>query len=374
MARQRTHSAPDQSRSERFRSTRFTDFDAVTGREIEWRYSPVARLQALTAGPLAGSRYDYECQSDDGVSVRWVGRDDSRFGTAGTPEDRSSANAWSSTDRILSIDITGDAHTTTVLRRGSMGRAPRAAHTIVTVAPTAHATLIIDNRGPAQLAENVEILIGDQASLTLVSVQDWDSDALHLATHWAQVGVGASLRHIALTLGGSIVRVNPTFHLGGAHGSVDALGVYFAGPEQHLEHQVYVHHDAADTTGRVSYKGAIQGVNSHAVWVGDVVIGAAAIGTDSYEQNRNLVLSEGTRVDSVPNLEIETGDIVGAGHASATGRFDEEQLFYLQSRGITAAEARLLVVRGFLSEVIHKVGDAALEERLLATIEAKLAE
>ena len=86
---------------------------------------------------------------------------------------------------------------------------------------------------------------------------------------------------------------------------------------------------------RVTYKGALNGEGARTVWVGDVLIAPSAPGTDTYEQNRNLVLSEGTRADSIPNLEIETGDIVGAGHASATGRFDDEHLFYLQSRGIT---------------------------------------
>ena len=103
---------------------------------------------------------------------------------------------------------------------------------------------------------------------------------------------------------------------------------------------------------RVTYKGALQGEGAHTVWVGDVLIRAAAEGTDTYELNRNLVLTDGARADSVPNLEIETGEIVGAGHASATGRFDDEQLFYLQARGIPDDEARRLVVRGFFAEVI----------------------
>ena len=83
-------------------------------------------------------------------------------------------------------------------------------------------------------------------------------------------------------------------------------------------------------------------------------------------------LTEGTRADSVPNLEIETGDIAGAGHASATGRFDDEQLFYLMARGIREDEARRLVVRGFLTEIVQKFGSPELEERLTAAIEAEL--
>ena len=168
------------------------------------------------------------------------------------------------------------------------------------------------------------------------------------------------------------MRVNPSVHLSGEGSDAALYGLYFADAGQHLEQRVYLHHMAANTKGRVNYKGALQGVGARTVWVGDVLIGRGASGTDSYEQNRNLVLSEGTRADSIPNLEIETGDILGAGHASATGRFDDEQLFYLQSRGISEAEARRLVVIGFLSEIVQKIGDPALEEYLHSQIETEL--
>jgi Fe-S cluster assembly protein SufD len=85
------------------------------------------------------------------------------------------------------------------------------------------------------------------------------------------------------------------------------------------------------------------------------------------------VLTDGARADSVPNLEIETGEIVGAGHASATGRFDDEQLFYLQARGIPEIEARRLVVRGFFAELVQRIGVPSVEARLMASIEAELA-
>jgi Fe-S cluster assembly protein SufD len=88
--------------------------------------------------------------------------------------------------------------------------------------------------------------------------------------------------------------------------------------------------------------------------------------------NRNLVLTDGARVDSVPNLEIETGEIVGAGHASATGRFDDEQLFYLMARGIPADEARRLVVRGFFAELVQQIGVDDIEARLLEKIDEEL--
>jgi Fe-S cluster assembly protein SufD len=233
--------------------------------------------------------------------------------------------------------------------------------------------VILDSTGQSKLAENVEIVVGDGANLTVVSVQGWDDDALHLASHFATVGRDAKLKHVVVSLGGSVVRVNPSTHLSAEGGDVEALGLYFSDAGQHLEQQVYVNHDAPHTRSRVTYKGALQGKGARSVWIGDVLIGQKATGTDSYEQNRNLVLTDGTRADSIPNLEIETGDIAGAGHASATGRFDDEQLFYLQARGISEEEARRLVVRGFLTEIVQQIGDAELQERLETAIEAELA-
>jgi Fe-S cluster assembly protein SufD len=133
-----------------------------------------------------------------------------------------------------------------------------------------------------------------------------------------------------------------------------------------------VFHDAPQTKSRVTYKGALQGKGARTVWIGDVLIGSKGTGTDSYEQNRNLVLSEGTRADSIPNLEIETGDIAGAGHASATGRFDDEQLFYLQARGINEEEARKLVVRGFLNEIVQQLHVPSLEADIHAALDIEL--
>ena len=97
------------------------------------------------------------------------------------------------------------------------------------------------------------------------------------------------------------------------------------------------------------------------------------MGTRAIELNRNLLLSDGARADSVPNLEIETGEIVGAGHASTTGRFDDEQLFYLQSRGIPSDIARRLVIRGFFAEIVSKLKNEELEERLMQRIDDELA-
>jgi len=368
-----TSRVPVQTRSARFASVKHDDFPAVTGQEVDWKLSPVALLKPLIDDALDGTAYQLDNQPAEGALVEWVTPDDARVGSAGTPEDRASANAWSSVEKVLAITLSGETRVLFGADRSGFGSAPRAAHTVITAKANSSAHVVLRSTGPAQLAENLEIIVEDGANLTVVSLQQWDDDAIHLASHFVQVGRDAKLTHIVVSLSGKIVRVNPSVHLSGEGSDADLFGLYFADAGQHLEQRVYLHHQAANTKGRVNYKGALQGEGAHTVWVGDVLIGPNASGTDSYEQNRNLVLTPGTRADSIPNLEIETGDILGAGHASATGRFDDEQLFYLQARGISEAEARRLVVVGFLSEIVQKIDDSALETYLHELIEAELA-
>ena len=363
---------PVQTRSERPKSTELADFPQVTGREAVWKFSPVEKLATIFAGELDGSRIPASVDDVEGVSSEWIPRDDARIGRAGIPEERGAAAAWTRFEEAHLVTVSGEAAKTVVVTRDSLGNEPRAGHTIIEAAPQSRALVILTNSGPAHLSENVEIVVGDGAEITVVSVQQWDDEAIHLASHYATVGRDASLKHITVSLGGGVVRLNPSIHLDTEGANGEAFGAYFADAGQHLEHQVYMDHNAPHTRSRVTYKGALQGEGARTVWIGDVLIRRNATGTDSYEENRNLVLTEGTRADSIPNLEIETGDIAGAGHASATGRFDEEHLFYLRSRGITEEQARKLVVRGFLIEVIQHIGDAATEERLHAEIEAEL--
>jgi Fe-S cluster assembly protein SufD len=363
---------PIQTRSERFASTNVEDFPAVLGREAVWKLTPIDRVADLIDGQLDGGAYDFEATQVNGVDVRWVEKTDARIGSAGTPEERASANAWTHFDKALAVTVSGEEAKTIRVRRSELGTGARAAHTIIEAKPFSTGLVILANTGEARLSENVEILVGEGANLTVVTVQQWADDAVHLASHFTTVGRDARVKHVVVTLGGSVVRVNPSTHLNAQGGEVEALGLYFADAGQHLEQQVYVDHDAPHTRSRVTYKGALQGAGARTVWVGDVLIRQSATGTDSYEQNRNLVLTDGTRADSVPNLEIETGDIAGAGHASATGRFDDEQLFYLQARGIPEEEARRLVVRGFLTEIVQQIGDPELQERLEIAIEEEL--
>ncbi|MEE1819041.1 Fe-S cluster assembly protein SufD [Streptomyces sp. SP18ES09] len=351
------------------------DFPVPHGREEEWRFTPLARLRGLHDGTAvaSGEGVKVEVEAPEGVTVETVGRDDERLGRAGTPVDRVAAQAYSSFEKAAVVTVAKETVLTEPIRIAVHGQGGVAfGHQVIELGAFAEAVVVIDHTGDAVLAANVDYVLGDGAKLTVVSVQDWDEKAVHVAQHNALVGRDASFKSVVVTFGGDVVRIHPRVQYAAPGGEAELFGLYFTDAGQHQEHRLLVDHNTPHCKSNVAYKGALQGQDAHAVWIGDVLIQAAAEGTDTYELNRNLVLTDGARVDSVPNLEIETGEIAGAGHASATGRFDDEQLFYLMARGIPEAEARRLVVRGFFAELVQQIGLPDVQERLLAKIEAEL--
>ena len=365
---------PLQARYERHRSTKVADFPAITAREEQWRYLTADKLRGLDADVLDEYAGDISIKHPDGVTTAWVGPEHPSFGAAGIPEERPSAAAWGSAAQAYLVTLPGDSNDDCEVLIGinSESMEPSALHIIVEAKPFAKGAVIIDHRGDAILSENIEVIVGDEANLTVISIQDWNDKSVHASSQFTKLGRNSKLRHLVVSLGGETVRVSTSAAFAAPGGDVELLGMYFADSGQHLENRLYVDHAVPNCKSRVTYKGALQGDKAHTVWVGDVLIRQAAEGTDTYELNRNLLLTDGARADSVPNLEIETGQIAGAGHASASGRFDDEQLFYLQARGITESEARRLVVRGFLNEIIQKIGNPEIEARLTASIEAEL--
>ncbi|WP_033212557.1 Fe-S cluster assembly protein SufD [Kitasatospora phosalacinea] len=358
------------------------DFPVPTGREEDWRFTPLHRLGGLHDGNAAEGAVRDGAGSDkielglpEGVTSELVGREDARVGKAGTPVDRVAAQAFSAFEQALVVTVPKETVLTEPVRIDVHGEGGvRFAHLVIEVKPFAEAVVVLNHTGTGTRAANVDLLVGDGAKLTFVSVQDWERDAVHVAQQNALVGRDATFKSVVVTFGGDVVRLHPRVNYAAPGGEAELFGLYFADAGQHLEHRLVIDHDTPHCRSNVAYKGALQGQDAHAVWIGDVLIRAAALGTDTYELNRNLVLTDGARVDSVPNLEIETGEIVGAGHASATGRFDDEQLFYLQSRGVPADEARRLVVRGFFAELVQQIGVAEIQDRLLEKIEAELEE
>ena len=372
---QGTATAPGASRASRPTSYEVEDFAAPSVRAEEWKFTPLAPLAPVFEPAGADAvRLGVTVAGDEQVthSVR-----PSRQRPSYVPGDRAAAVAWADAEAtggsdVLAIAAEAQLDTpVTVALRSDGGRS--VGHLVIEAGPYSRATVVVDHTGSGTIASGIEVRVGEGAHLTVVSVQQWDAGTVHASQQEALVGRDATYRHVAVTLGGALVRVSATVRYDGPGGDAQLLGVYFADAGQHLEHRSFVDHQAERCRSNVTYKGALQGTTARTVWVGDVLIGAGALGTDTYELNRNLVLTDGARADSVPNLEIETGEIVGAGHASATGRFDDEQLFYLCSRGIPADVARAMVVRAFFYEVLQQIGVPEVTERLAAAIDAELA-
>ncbi len=360
------------------------DHAVPTGREEIWRFTPLKRLRGLhedTELTGAGADVDgitVEAHAASGITAVSVPVGDSARGVSGyVPVDRVSARAWAAATSVFEITIPQNAvpdEPTTVRLTGSDVERAAAGHLLVRAGAFSKSVVIVDYAGSATWAENIEVVLGDGAELTFVTVQDWADDSVHVVNQHARVGRDATLKHVAVTLGGDVVRASTSADYVGTGGSVELFGVYFADAGQHMEHRLFVDHTAPHTRSNVDYKGALQGQDAHTVWIGNVLIRKVAEGIETFEQNDNLVLTDGAHADSVPNLEIETGEIAGAGHASTTGRFDDEHLFYLMSRGIEREEARRLVVHGFFNDIIRRIGVPDLQERLVSAIEDELAE
>lgn len=352
-----------------------TNYLTPTGREEAWRFTPLKRLAGL---------HDKNQVVSDRISIGLVGHD--RVGFSVTKVDSTELPPLSKTDDVVVQRVRDTASKITHLKieKEAVINEPiflkriasserEFSRTVITAAPHSKAIVVVENSGTATLGEEIEIRVEAGANLTFVSLQEWSDSAVHLGRHHAIVGRDANFNSITITIGGSLVRLLPTVEYSDQGGNAELLGLYFATDGQHLEHRVHIEHGIPNGKSRVTYKGILAGAEARTVWIGDVFIRGNAEGTDTYELNKNLLLTDGARADSVPNLEIETGQIVGAGHASTTGRFDDEQLFYLMSRGVPMSEARKLVIRGFFGEIVAKIGIPEVENRLMDRIDAQLA-
>ena len=366
---------PTGSPAERFTSLDPDAFGIPTGREETWRFTPMKRIRPLLDGAPSDAHLAWTTDLPEGVDLTSVEADDPLLKGLPEPADRLAALARQLSGGAAVVRVAAEAQLDRPVILGLSGTGSEDVvwgQLVIDVGNFAKATVVLDHSGLARYAGGVAVLIGDGADVTLVSVQEWAPGAVHGGQYDAVVGRDATFKQVVVTLGGDVVRLVSNVQYSGPGGSAELFGVYFADETQHQEHRLWVDHAVPNCTSNVLYKGALQGEDARTVWIGDVRIRPAAVGTDTYELNRNLVLTDGARADSVPNLEIETGEIVGAGHASATGRFDDEQLFYLCSRGIDAETARRLVVRGFFADVVQHIGLPGLQDRLMGSIEARL--
>lgn len=353
------------------------DHPMPTGREEIWRFTPVKEFTSiLSEGPTRAS-IEWAVKAPEQVTVTELAADSLRT-LAEMPQDRMSAiavaNAENPSRRIdiaaeaqidepVDVDLTGTGSAESVFQ-----------NVVVSIGHHAKVTLVVRYRGSAHLGENWTFRVGDGAEATIVFLHEWDDDAVHGAQIAFELGRDTTVRTAQATFGGKAVRISQAASYQGPGADLMQLGVYFADAGQHIEHRLFVDHNAPRSKSRVDFRGCLQGQEAHSVWIGDVLIRPTAEGIDTYESNKNLVLTEGCRADAVPNLEIQTGNIVGAGHSASTGRFDAEQLFYLQSRGIEEEEARRLVVHGFFTDIVRRIGVEEISTELMRLIEAELQE
>jgi len=370
------------NKGELFSSFDVNAFEVPGGRDENWRFTPLRRLRGLHDGSATPTGHATITVTEaPGVRTETVGRDDQRLGQGGVPTDRVAAQAFSSFDSATVVTVERGAeveHAVGITIDGPGEGEVAYGHLQIRVEELARAIVVVDLRGSGTYADNVELIVGDAAALGVIWIADWAPDMVQVSAHHAKLGRDARFGHVNVTLGGDVVRTAITTRFTAPGGDAQLLGTYFADDGQFFESRLLVDHTHPNCRSDVLYKGAVQGdpesrrPDAHTVWIGDVLIRAEATGTDTFEVNRNLLLTDGARADSVPNLEIETGEIVGAGHASATGRFDDEQLFYLRARGIPEDQARRLVVRGFFNEIITKIAVPAVRDRLTAAIEHEL--
>jgi Fe-S cluster assembly protein SufD len=350
-------------------------FPVPNGREEEWRFTPLKRLRGLLSGEAATGELAVTV-SATGATTERVPMSDARVGRALIPSDRVTALSMAAATDALLVSVPADEPNALVSIEIKGGGGLAYGHLVIDVGHHAHATVVLDHVGSGTFGAGVEVVAGDGSDVTVVSLQDWADDAVHAGAHAGLVGRDARYRHVVATLGGDLVRIVPTVTYAGPGGDAELFGLTFTDAGQHHEHRLFIDHGPPRCRSRVTYKSALQGDpanEAHTVWIGDVLIRSGADGTDTYELNRNLVLSDGARADSVPNLEIETGEVTGAGHASATGRFDDDALFYLMSRGISADVARRLVVRSFFAEVLAAIPVDEVRDRVAAAVDDELA-
>jgi len=260
-----------------------------------------------------------------------------------------------------------------VLHWSEGGNAASFPHTLVVLGEQAEAT-VLDRFGSPDTEHFsdgvVELLVGDAAHLRYLSLQEHGPRTWALAFQRAHVGRDATLRTSAVALGGEYARLRSEARLAGQAAESDQLAVYFGDDRQMLDFRTLQDHDAPWTRSDLLFKGAVED-EARSVYSGLVRLRKSAQKSVAHQTNRNLVLTEGASAESIPNLEIEAND-VRCSHASTVGPIDDDQLYYLESRGVPPDEAERLIVLGFFDDVFARLPVSALTRRLRSTVIDKL--
>jgi Fe-S cluster assembly protein SufD len=346
------------------------DFAVPQGREEEWRFAPTDELRRFMSVDSEAGSLSAPSVTDPHISVVPIA---DAPATAWLPTDRPSAVARAAVTSAVVVRVDDDEIVDEPIVVELRGSAPmNYGHVDISIGSHARATVVLVHDASVDVSGSILTHVSDGGSLTMLSIIDGPPENVHLWQWHTDLGRDAAFVGSVVTIGGRIVRILPSVSYQGPGGSAELLGAFLAESGQYLEHRIFIDHDQPHCSSRVVFKGALSGAGAHSVWIGDVLVRRAATGIDTYEMNRNLLLDDGPRADSVPNLELETGNIASAGHASATGKFDDEQLFYLQARGIPERIARQLVVRGFFVDVLARIPSEEWRHLVLARLGQRL--
>ena len=250
-------------------------------------------------------------------------------------------------------------------------------HILVLVDEGASVTYVHESTSPDDMASNsmhagiVEIQLMQEASMKFVELQSWGRHVWNFSHERARVERGANLDWIFGAIGSRLTKNFSELDLAGEGAQGRMSGFYFTDGNQHLDHDTQQNHLAPHTTSDLLFKGALKG-KSRSVWQGMIYVAPGAQKTDGYQANRNLVLSEGARADSIPGLEILADD-VRCTHGATVGKLEQEPLFYLKSRGIPQAEAEKIVVEGFFDPIFQRIPFEGVRERFQEYIANKMA-
>ena len=249
-------------------------------------------------------------------------------------------------------------------------------HILVLVDEGASVTYLHESASPDDMATNsmhagiVEIQVMQDATMKFVELQSWGRHVWNFSHERARVERGGNLDWIFGAIGSRLTKNFSELDLAGEGAQGRMSGFYFTDGNQHLDHDTQQNHLAPHTTSDLLFKGALKG-KSRSVWQGMIYVAPGAQKTDGYQANRNLVLSDGARADSIPGLEILADD-VRCTHGATVGKLEQEPIFYLKSRGIPQAEAEKIVVEGFFDPIFQRIPFEGVRERFQQYISDKM--
>jgi Fe-S cluster assembly protein SufD len=248
-------------------------------------------------------------------------------------------------------------HMVVVLERGAQASVVRRLHS--------------SGEGEVLLVDGSELIVEAGARLRYVNLERLNDESLYFCNDRGNVGRDGFIHRTEVALGADFVKTRYVSELTGEGADTVLNGIYFTREEQHADLRTVQQHRAAHTTSRAFYRGAVRD-ESHAIYQGLIQVDHEAVGTDAYLTNKNLILGEEARADSIPSLNISTDD-VRCSHGSTTGKLDPAQVFYLRSRGYSEAEAKQLLVEGYFEDLIEQT-PSSLHEELRGLIMDRIAE